>query len=434
MKDIIPTLLKEIHKKVVGEDIAIKTIILTKALELVENKDPTSANLMVNANSGSGKDFVTRNTLAIFPNETTISRTNITPNVLTYWEPPGGTWNGKSLYLEDIKEDVLNSPVFKTMASGRSSATVTIKQKAVDIDIDGKPSMFITTAAAEPNPELLRRFPIVKLTETKEQTKAIKKRQAKSAKGSWKVSYDSAVTKFLSTLDIYSVDIPFAEELDEHFPDEHLIMRTNFPRFLDYIKASTALHQHNREKNADGSLIATGDDYSLARETILATSTNDQMIPISTNKEKILDVWHSGNLMYNEPYPVREILPFITHCTQKALYDNLDSLAENKLLRKGTSLDSQTNKDVIAYTCSKPLALQLPDWKNLCKIMKKKNSSEGEITIPTIPTISTITTIPTIPFVGVPVSVDIDVTNPTKPTKPQISEQMVIEEELVKDE
>ncbi|MDD5148662.1 MAG: hypothetical protein PHH08_04330, partial [Candidatus ainarchaeum sp.] len=264
---------QELSKKIEGEQDAIQTIALVGfGGRLVQNCEPTSTNLLVNSASGSGKDWICKNTLSILPKEIYIKRTRISPTVFNYWHnskfEPDWTWNEKVFYLEDISNPVLNSDVFKVMASGGSVSTITINQYAVDIEIKGKPVMITTTAAATPNPELIRRFPIVSLDESIDQTKAIIKKQAKFAVQGKTTEHNPKIKEALGYLQTIKVKIPFAEILPELIPSNHIIMRTNFPRLLDYIKFSCALFQFQRKQDNEGYFLATGQDYEYARKAI----------------------------------------------------------------------------------------------------------------------------------------------------------------------
>lgn len=369
LKNPIPILLNEIHKKVEGEDKAIKTIINTKAMEFVINKDPTSANLMVNAQSGSGKDFVTKNTLAIFPSETTLKRTRISPATLTYWhnsvKEPNWTWNGKSLYLEDISEGILNCPVFKVMSSGGSHATIVVNQVATDFKINGKPTLIITTATSNPNYELLRRFPIVILDESRSQTKSIKMRQAKAAMDGKTLEYNPGITNTLRSLKRVKVKIPFADQLVGIVPDSNVIMRTSFSRFLDYIKGSAALHQKSREIDADGFVIATNDDYDFARESILAITTNVLMIPVPRNQEKVLELWQNGSLAKDEPYLTSEILSKITWVSERQARYYLNVLVDRGFLCKKTDSATNPHRPSDKYSYIELEEFTLPTFDNI---------------------------------------------------------------------
>ncbi|MFH2101476.1 MAG: hypothetical protein ABII71_05320, partial [Candidatus Micrarchaeota archaeon] len=167
----------ELDKKIVGELETRQTIFLCGCGAFVENHNATSYNGLVNALSGAGKDYITHATLSIFPKHQYIKRTRISERIFTYWHDPESepdwTWNGKIFYCEDISPKVLNSDVFKVMCSSGSYATVLIKQKPIDIQIQGKPVIIVTAARAIPDKEVVRRFSLVNCDESTNQTREI---------------------------------------------------------------------------------------------------------------------------------------------------------------------------------------------------------------------------------------------------------------------
>jgi hypothetical protein len=349
----------EFDKKIVGELNARRLIFLCSCGNLVENSQIASYNLLINDEAGTGKDYVTKNALSIWSDKILIYKTRISPTVLTYWHnskiEPDWTWNGKILYLEDISEGVLNSDVFKVMCSSGSEATIVIEQKAVDIKINGKPVIITTTASAIPNPELIRRFAITNLTESKEQTKEIMYRHSEYAMKGLIPEYNIDITTSLNLLKKSSVQIPYATKIVQHFPKNHAIIRTLYPRFLDFIKASTVLHQYQRKLNQENFLIATEQDYEIARECIETIKSNKYMIPLTINQKKILEV-----LYENKDNPeITQIKGSLTklHCifnfmSLPALQTNLGILAKYGIIETYNTTDTW-NRETLGYCLNK---------------------------------------------------------------------------------
>ena len=284
----------EFDKKIVGEYNVRRSIFLCAAGgRLVINSQIASYNLLINDEAGTGKDYVTGNVLSIMSKDIYIKKTRISPAVFTYWHnaqyEPEWTWNGKIFYTEDISEAVLNSEVFKVMCSSGSEATVVIKQRAIDIPINGKPVMIVTTANSVPSPELTRRFEIVNLDEGHNQTSEIMKRHAEYAVSGKSPEYDPSIGKSLEALERVRVKIPFAKHLATIFPPESIMMRTKFPRFIDFIKASAALHQKQRKKDKDKYILAERLDYEIACEIMNGMATNKYMISLTKNQKRIFD-------------------------------------------------------------------------------------------------------------------------------------------------
>lgn len=363
---------RELDKKIVGEIKSRQTIFLCALGCLVQNSNTASYNLLVNDESGVGKDYVTNATLEIIPEFRLQKRTRISPTAFTYWHnskwEPNWNWNGKVLYLEDISGDVFAHPVFKVMCSSGSYATITINQRAVDIKINGKPVIITTSASVNPNPELTRRFNIVNLDSGIDQTKAIMKRQSELAVTGKIMEYDHDIVKALENLIPVRVRIPYATQLDEFLPQSHVVMRTHYHRFLDYIKASTALYQWQRERDSDDYLIATGQDYEIARIVLHKTTSNPLMISITRNQKEILKVFDKLQKDNEElNFSVAELRKEVTFIeTEQGLRKALDKLVRLGLLQRDREeREAGIKREVTVYHKPKTFHINLPTWEDI---------------------------------------------------------------------
>lgn len=364
---------EELNKKIVGEVASRKVIFLCSAGgRLVKNCQIASYNVLVNDDAGAGKDYVVSKVLELIPEEFNIHKTRISPAVFTYWhnaeKEPDWTWDGKVFYPEDISENVLNSDVFKVMSSAGSTATIVVKQQAVDLEIRGKPVMITTTATSTPNPELVRRFVILNLDSSTDQTKEIKKKHSKFAKDGIIPEYDFSYRDAQKVLRRVNVRIPFADLIDGHFPDKSLIMRTHYPRFLDYIRASAALHQYQREED-EGFILANGQDYDIARECFLKLTSNRYMIPLTINQKKILETFEKNPTLKGN---VGELhANHLNFLSEPALKTNLGLLVKYGILQTFSEQDSfNRTREVYSIDGSyKPNEkINLPTYEELCEI------------------------------------------------------------------
>lgn len=284
---------EEMDKKIVKEIPTRKALFLCAQGRLVKNAQIASYNILVNDDAGAGKDYVTSKALEMIPEENYVKKTRISPTVFTYWHnsnyEPGWTWDGKVFYTEDINEVVLNSEVFKVMCSSGSQATIVIRQRAVDIDIKGKPVIITTTATAIPSAELTRRFEIINLDESISQTEEIMKRHCDYAMKGITPEYNQDIIDIQKELKRVKVKIPFADKLHILFPAHSIMMRTKFPRFLDLIKASTAFHQFQRKVDEEGYYVAEGQDYDIASEVMRKMMTNKYAVSLTKNQRKIME-------------------------------------------------------------------------------------------------------------------------------------------------
>lgn len=369
---------QELSKQIVGERNTIHTIFLCANGRLVENGKYASYNLMVNDESGAGKDWVVDHVLKIIPKENAVKRTRISERVFTYWHnpkfDPDWTWNGKVFYNEDISNSVLNCDVFKVMASSGSFATVLVNQTPYDIEIRGKPVIIITTASANPNPENVRRFTILNLDTSRDQTKAILKRQIEYAKKGHNLDYDEIIMEAQAFLKMVKVKIPYADELnyllDEFIPVKSVLIRTIFERFLDLIKASCAFHQFQRETD-EGFKIADGQDYDIARIALLKLTSNQYMIPLTKDQKKILDVMKQLGCLST----IEEVSGKITFMSDRWLREQLDKLANYGFLEKDAIAKEDSDKKVIAYSYAEIFDISIPTWEELQKSFNSFNSS-----------------------------------------------------------
>lgn len=380
--EILDLIISEIQKKVVGERTTLQTIFLNCCGIFVENNNTASYNLFINDESGAGKDFIVKNVLDIFPEEKVIHRTRISPTAFTYWHDsrrePEWTWDGKVCALMDTSEGVLNSDVFKVMVSDGSQTTIVRNQFAVDIEIRGKPVMIITSYSANPKTEMLRRFPILNLDTSKEQTRAIMKAQAEKASRGIKASYNQDVKEALYCLRRVKVKIPYAEQLYKEFPDS-IIMRTHHSRMLDYIRASCALHQYQRETDSEGYYLATPQDYENARIILERTTTNSEMIPLTKKQKKLLDIMREGT-----EWRVKDLQSKVNFYVLSKLYEALDDLSKNDFIKIEVRDVEGIKKPVNFYSItSSSKNFDIPTWEDICnkKGIERNKEIEGNTRI-----------------------------------------------------
>lgn len=356
-------LVKEIGKKVVGEERTIESILLSCCGLWVGNNQISSYNLMINSLSGSGKDFIVKKVLEILPQKFWVKRTRISPTALTYWHnakyEPEWDWSEKILYLEDVSDNIFNHEVFKTMCSSGSNATIVIKQRAYDLEVKGKPVMLVTSASITPSSEMVRRFNILELDESEEQTKKIKQRQSQIARTGMEEEYSKELCDCFNYLKKCNVVIPFADEVIGVFPD-NLIIRTALDRFFDYIRASCSLHQYQRVANEEGYLIAVPQDYSIARNVLLKTTSNKYMTPLTRNQKMILDVLENKK---DEWFSITD-LEKETPITRRELYRQMDRLVNAGLVKRDTR-PKERGKDETIYNSRVTFKIEIPTWKEL---------------------------------------------------------------------
>jgi hypothetical protein len=153
--------------------------------------------------------------------------------------------------------------------------------------------------------EDLNRCILIHTDETEEQTRRIleaaargKSRQSKQA-----IERQHAIQYMLKPHDVL---IPYAEDLSKHIPAEKVEARRAFPMLLTVIRASTLLHQYQRQINADGDLLATESDYAIAY-AVMAKPMAEQIGKGVSDVAR--EYWfYLANAMGDEAFSVQDVM------------------------------------------------------------------------------------------------------------------------------
>lgn len=375
--DLLDFLVQEIQKEAVGEAETIKTILVAVCLGKVLNKNPASANLCLTATSGAGKDFIVSTTLKIIPEFFLFERRRVSQKALDYAlsQTVGRDWNDFIVYLEDVSNAVANSESVKTLMTANpnkeNTVSIVADGEVKNLVIKGKPLFIMTSASIKAAKETQRRLPFCFLDETPEQTLVINQRQAELAATGEVQEINSTVKQFYCGLNKVQVIVPFAPEIAKRlgalWQQEHagIILRTVFPRFIDYIKASAALHQQQREKDEKGNIIAEPKDYDIARIALLKTTSNALMIPLGHEDSGLVSCLIND---FKEGGTVEEIALKYPLWNDRWLRQNLDRLVIDGFVRKEKAEQTGSVKPVAKYFgIAAVMHFQIPAYENLQK-------------------------------------------------------------------
>ena len=333
---ILDLFVKEFHKKIAGEDDTIKAIFLHLICAKVKNNN-MKTHIFVNSESSAGKSYICKSMIEIFPKDMYEYKTKITPEALTYWKhnDKEWTWDGKILYLEDVREDVVNSPTFKVMASEGTDAAVVKDQKTIEIKINGSPIMMITAANVYATDEIVNRFAIINLDETPEQTKRIMEKQIHDAINGGNMPYDINFTEAINMLKPCKVFIPkWINKIINHFPTDNIRIRRDFPRFLNIIKASAVLHQYQREFDENAGIVfADEKDYNIAREIIRKIDDAGGNYGLTHRLKRCYESCKKYFKEYEKYFTVKEIFSYDPIVSQRQWARNLEILSQKGLLK-----------------------------------------------------------------------------------------------------
>ena len=133
------------------------------------------------------------------------------------------------------------------------------------------PTGLMTTSTKSLGDQASTRTLTISISDSAEQTKLVLHAQADRANGDLKIPDLSAWVALQRWLELSGerrVVIPFAQVLADTLPHSAVRMRRDFPQLLTVIQTITVLHQLLRERDGQGRIIATVDDYAEARRLL----------------------------------------------------------------------------------------------------------------------------------------------------------------------
>jgi hypothetical protein len=138
------------------------------------------------------------------------------------------------------------------------------------------PTGLITTSIKALGEQMGTRLLTVGVADTPTQTRAVLQAHAASVNGSCPtpdVDALVAAQRWLELAGDHNVTIPFASALAEAVPADLVRMRRDFRQLLTVIQAVALLYQRQRDRDAEGRIVANLEDYRQARNLLLDVFT-----------------------------------------------------------------------------------------------------------------------------------------------------------------
>jgi hypothetical protein len=251
----------------VGEKNNAKIILLAAA----SAKLARPLNVSVGGSSSAGKNYLIGTVARLIPEEDKKNLTGMSPKALMY--AGEDEFQHKAVFIAEYEgvsgadypirtmqsEQVIEYEYVESTSNGIQKKTRQVKG----------PSAFIqATTRVTLHPENETRLLFLQMDESEEQTRAINKRQAQEAEKRGLACPPDRCPEWqilLRGLRARSVRIPFASQLAAALPGR-VRSRRDLPKLLGLIEASAYLHQHRRQIDADGNIIAAWQDYHIAKE------------------------------------------------------------------------------------------------------------------------------------------------------------------------
>lgn len=284
-QDVLDLFVKTLRQRsLVGEDENAKLLFLGLTSRLLDK--PVS--FVVKGTSGGGKSFTVECVLSFFPASSYYARTAMSQKALVYSEEPlknrflviyeaAGMEGGFSAYaLRTLLSE--NKLIYEFVENGKTRV----------ITKDGPTGVIITTTKASLHPENETRLLSLTVTDTPEQTRKILCAMASETFDKNDYAEWHEFQEFLTASDCRAA-IPFAETLAMLVPPQAVRLRRDMRQVLSLIKAHAIVHQLNRQRDAEGRIIATLRDYTAVHGLVSAYIAQGVAATVSAETREVVE-------------------------------------------------------------------------------------------------------------------------------------------------
>ena len=136
------------------------------------------------------------------------------------------------------------------------------------VEREGPTGLIVSTTSVALHPENETRLLSLSATDTSDQTKLVLSRLAADDLAQPDFSRWHELQVWLATAE-HRVAIPYAHALADLVPPVAVRLRRDFRAVLSLIRSHAILHQASRERDDDGKVIATLEDYAIVRELVV---------------------------------------------------------------------------------------------------------------------------------------------------------------------
>jgi hypothetical protein len=254
---------------VAGESRIAKLLYLAVTSRLLQR--PVS--IALKGPSSGGKSYLVERVLSFFPKSAYYALTAMSERTLAYSEEPI-----KHRFLV-MYEAAGMSGEFATYLMRSLLSEGRVRYETVEktsqgmkprlIEREGPTGLIVTTTAVKLHPENETRLLSLTVTDTQDQTRAVMAALAEEA-GEAGPNFEPwhALQVWLEDAE-HRVSIPYAKILADLIPPVAVRLRRDFGALLNLIRAHALLHQASRERDSEGRIIASIQDYAAVRELVV---------------------------------------------------------------------------------------------------------------------------------------------------------------------
>jgi len=253
---------------VAGESRVAKLLYLAVTSRFLQR--PVS--VAVKGPSSGGKSYLTERVLGFFPESSFYALTAMSEHALAYSDEPL-SYRFLVIYEAAGMNSDFQTYLIRSLLSVGKVRYETVEKTSEGmkprlIERAGPTGLIITTTLTRLHPENETRMLSLAVTDTREQTRDIMAALACEAggdtpdMGAW-----HALQEWLVAAD-HRVAVPYARELAAAIPPVAVRLRRDFGAVLNLVRAHAILHQASRERDTDGRIVATLEDYAHVRELV----------------------------------------------------------------------------------------------------------------------------------------------------------------------
>jgi hypothetical protein len=307
--DILGSFAEELARSgVAGESRIAKLLYLAVTSRLLQR--PVS--IALKGPSSGGKSHVVERVLSFVPESAYYALTAMSERTLAYSEEPI-----KHRFLV-IYEAAGMSGEFATYLMRSLLSEGRVRYETVEktsegmkprvIEREGPTGLIVTTTAVKLHPENETRMLSLTVTDTQDQSRAVMAALAEEA-GEAGPNFERwhALQVWLESAE-HRVSIPYAKILADLIPPVAVRLRRDFGALLNVIRAHALLHQATRERDGEGRIVATIEDYAAVRELVvdLVGEGVEATVP-ATVRQTVEAVKGLGKDSKGEPVTVAEL-------------------------------------------------------------------------------------------------------------------------------
>ncbi len=258
----------------VGEERLAKTVYLAVISRLLD----AQVSVVVKGHSASGKSRTVATVLRFFPDEAYLEFTAMSERALVY-SPE--TYSHRTLVVfeatalrEGVEDDMTSYFVRTLLSEGRIVYPVTIRDPKTGtfsthtVTKEGPTNLVFTTTKTQVHAENETRILSLTTDDSAAQTARVFAELASERPRDVEDLEDCRnLQRWLAGAE-HRVTVPYAEQLVGLIPPIAVRMRRDVGQLLALIRAHAVLHQASRERDQDGRIVATLDDYAVVRDLV----------------------------------------------------------------------------------------------------------------------------------------------------------------------